>query len=282
MRSFSFKMLVLVLISMAFLSAVAQEREIQIARLFKGVDGCFLITKVDNTEQYYYNKPQCLQVYSPCSTFKIANSLIALQTGVATGADFVIKWDSIRNPKEPWMAEKLPFKYWMQDHTLETAFKNSVVWYYQELARRIGETKMEELINRIAYGNNDISSGIDKFWLCGSMKVSAKEQVRFLRQFYNNKITGIEEKHIQTVKGIMLYETGDNYKLYGKTGGGRCSEEGVIGWYIGFIECEKGAYAFAMNMKAKSFAAFDNNRRIEVTKEILKELGCIKLEETLN
>lgn len=282
MSDILFKLLISVLIMNGFSSMRAQETEIKIARLFHGVEGCFMVTKVDNTEQYFYNKEQCLQTYSPCSTFKIVNSLIALQTGVANGAKFELKWDSIRNPKEPWMDEKLPFKNWMQDHSLESAFKNSVVWYYQEIARRIGTEKMQKYLGTMAYGNNDISSGIDQFWLCGSLQISVKQQVQFLRSLYNEKLYGINDQNIKTVKNIMLYKATDTYKVYGKTGGGDCMDGEVIGWYIGIVECEKGAYAFAMNMLANDFSAFDNNRRIEISLQILNELGYIQLEEILN
>ncbi|MCU4164545.1 penicillin-binding transpeptidase domain-containing protein [Carboxylicivirga caseinilyticus] len=253
----------------------AQPKDIEIAKLFKGTKGCFVISKFDNSEHYYFNKDQAQERFSPCSTFKIPNSLIALQTGVASGIDYVIEWDSIRNPHEAWMNEKEPFKYWCQNHTMKSAFKYSVVWYYQEIARKIGEIRMQQAIISLDYGNKDISSALDRFWLCGSLEISAIEQTQFLRKLYNEKLVDFSKENIQKVKAIMLYEEGDDYKLFGKTGGGNCSADKVIGWYVGFVETQKGPYVFAMNMLADDFKQFDNNRRIETVKEILKILGYI-------
>nr|WP_319398379.1 penicillin-binding transpeptidase domain-containing protein [uncultured Carboxylicivirga sp.] len=253
----------------------AQSKEVEIARLFNGTQGCIVISKFDNSEIYYFNKDQCQQRFSPCSTFKIPNSLIALQTGVASGTDFVIQWDSIRNPHEDWMDEAEPFKYWCKDQTMESALKYSVVWYYQEIARRIGEQRMEQAINDLKYGNQDISSALDRFWLCGSMQISAIEQIAFLRRFYNEKLSGFSRENIDAVKEIMLYEKTDDYKLYGKTGGGKCWPDQVVGWYVGFVETPRGPYVFAMNMLAKDFKQFSNNRRQEVVKQIFKVLGYI-------
>jgi len=256
-------------------SLFAQQNEIKIAKLFDGANGCFVLSKFDNSEHYYFNKEQCQKRYAPCSTFKIPNSLIALQTGVATGTDFTIQWDSIRDPREPWMQEKEPFKYWCQDQTMQRALKYSVVWYYQELARRIGAQQMQKALNDLDYGNKDISSALDRFWLCGSLQISAMEQTEFLRRFYNEKLNGFSKDNIRKVKEIMLYEEGDGYQLFGKTGGGNCQPGKVIGWYVGFVETKKGPYVFAMNMLVDDFSRLDGNRRIETVKEILKILGYI-------
>lgn len=63
--------------------------------------------------------------FSPASTFKIPNTLIALNEGVVT-KDSVIVWDKkIRE-----------YESWNKDQTLLTAFKSSCVWCYQEFASK--------------------------------------------------------------------------------------------------------------------------------------------------
>ena len=57
------------------------------------------------------------------------NSLIGLETGVIPDEAYVIKWDGTRYDVPAWN----------QTHTLKTAIRNSAVWYYQELARRVGK-----------------------------------------------------------------------------------------------------------------------------------------------
>jgi beta-lactamase class D len=128
----------------------------------------------------------------------------------------------------------------------------------------------------LQYGNNDISSGVDNFWLCGSMEISINEQIDFLKKFYQHKLSGISGKTVEAVKSIMLYETTSAYKLYGKTGTGECSKNKVIGWYVGFVETDAGTTIFAMNILVSSFDDLKNNFRIELTKKILRDLKIVK------
>ena len=232
-----------------------------------------------NTEKYtMFNPEHCKKRFSPCSSSKIMNSLIGLETGVIKDTSFVIAYDSIRHPREEnkHLLTKEPFKHWFEDLSLKEAFKYSCVWYYQELARRVGEEKMKYYVEKINYGNNDISSGIDTYWLCGSIKISIEEQIGFLTKLYLEELDGFSEKNQKTVKSIMLYEETENYRLYGKTGGGDCWDNKVIGWYVGFVETKSGTKIFAMNIIADNFKDFDNNFRIELTKNILKELEMIE------
>src|SRR5690606_26270393 len=122
--------------------------------------------------------------FLPASTFKIPNSLIALETGIASGADFALAWDSTAVPPQPWWPDA-----WRQpEQTLRSAFQHSVVWYYQELARRIGEERMATYVAQFDYGNHDIGGGIDQFWLDGALRISPMEQVAFLQRFYQGDL----------------------------------------------------------------------------------------------
>ncbi|MEK7251268.1 MAG: penicillin-binding transpeptidase domain-containing protein [Bacteroidota bacterium] len=73
-----------------------------------------------------YNPKQLKQRFIPASTFKICSSLIGLETGVIADENFVLKWDGVKSELEEWS----------QDQDLKTAYKNSTVPYYQELAWR--------------------------------------------------------------------------------------------------------------------------------------------------
>ena len=243
---------------------------------YRGYEGGFCVYDLKTDSYVQYNTEHCTKRFSPCSSFKIPNSLIGLQTGVIPDTEFIIKYDSLRNPKDSFMVANEPFKYWYQDLSLKSAFKYSCVWYYQELARRVGQERMERMVNDLDYGNKDISSGLDTYWLCGSLQISINEQIEFLKRLYLHKLNGISEKNIDAVKDIMLYETTSDYKLYGKTGGGDCWDDKVIGWYVGFIETETGTKIFAMNIIVNSFEDLNNNFRVELTKRILKELKIIK------
>ena len=38
----------------------------------------------------------------------------------------------------------------------------------------------------------------------------------------------------------MRYESSDDYKIYGKTGGGVCWDNKIMGQYVGFVDTELG------------------------------------------
>jgi len=276
------KSILLILISLFTCQLFSQELKekkdlsiIELDDLFNPFTGSFVLIDLTTDEIMVYNDTIASKRYSPCSTFKITNSLISLEAGVANDASYSIEYDSLKVPRKPWWYTTEPLKHWMQDHTMQTAIKYSVVWYYQELARRIGEKDMVRLLNQIDYGNNDITSGIDNFWLCGSLRISAKEQADFIKDLYNKDLIGFSEQSQEIVKNIMLYETTDKFKLYAKTGGGDCWDNKIIGWYVGFVETKSGTYVFAMNMFVESFKDL-GDKRIDLTKRILKELEIIE------
>jgi len=45
---------------------------------------------------------------------------------------------------------------------MKSAFRYSVVWYYQELARRVGEKQMKKYLSKNHYGNADTGDKIDE------------------------------------------------------------------------------------------------------------------------
>lgn len=258
---------------------ILHEIYVQILNLdeyFKPFTGSFILLDLKTGLYKEYNNSISSIRYSPCSTFKITNSLIGIESGVAENENYLIKYDSMKTPPEPWWHTGEPQKNWRQDQTMRRAIKNSVVWYYQELARRIGNANMTKYLRQIDYGNNDISSGIDNFWLCGSLKISAEEQVEFLKKLYNNQLMGFSIRTQEIVKGIILNESTDYYRLYGKTGSGDCWNDKVIGWYVGFLETESNTYIFAMNVFVNDFSDLGKNMRIEMTKNIFKGLNIIK------
>jgi beta-lactamase class D len=149
--------------------------------LFGKFEGGFSIYDINANSYIVYNPSHCDKRFSPCSSFKIPNSLIGLETGVIPDTSFVIPYDNILHPSDSFMMTNAPFNYWYQDLSLKRAFKYSCVWYYQELARRVGKEQMLLKVNALHYGNGDISSGIDTYWLCGSIQISINEQIEFLK-----------------------------------------------------------------------------------------------------
>lgn len=219
------------------------------------VKGTAILYDLNNGTYNIYNKERAEKEYLPASTFKIFNSLAALETGAIKDQCETIAWD-----RRTWR-----FDEWNQDQTLQTAFRNSVVWAYQEMARRIGKKQMQYWIDKVDYGNRDISGDIDTFWLEGKLAISAHQQVEFLKKLYKNQLP-FSQRSMDIVKEIMLVEQGKTYILRGKTGwASRVSPQ--IGWFVGWLETSRNVYFFALNIDI--IKRQDVNARTEIIKKVL-------------
>lgn len=234
-----------------------------------GVEGTFVLLDPQERHIVLYDRERAEAPFSPASTYKVPHALIALDAGVLSGPDHVIEWDRSLHPRQPWWPD-----VWAQDHTLESAVKNSVVWYFQEVARRVGEARMQRYLNQFQYGNRDVSGGIDQFWLTGGLRTSAVEQVRFLERFYDGAL-GVSKELTDVVKGMLVLEETAEYRLSGKSGwvGLGDESEDQVGWQVGYVERQNDVYFYALNIDIDD--PEDAGARIEVTKTVLRELGVM-------
>lgn len=220
-------------------------------------NGTFILRDVKTQQTYVFNEERAKTRQAPQSTFKIANALIGLQTGAVENENAVKRWDG-----KKWSRSS-----WNQDHTLASAMRDSVRWYYQAMTRDIGEKRMKQWLDKIGYGNNDISGGIDRFWLNSSLSISPLEEVEFLGKLIDETLP-FDKDVMRTVKRmIMLEESGDN-ALYGKTGG---SVKPPFGWFVGFVVKKDRTYIYATNMDGTGLSS--NQQAKETTLRILKSLG---------
>jgi beta-lactamase class D len=225
-------------------------------------EGCFILYDLNKDEYLKYNPERCAERFIPASTFKIFNSLAVLEAGAIKDENEIMEWDSV----------KRFYDMWNQDLNLAQAFRYSAVWFYQELARRIGEDKMKEYITRNNYGNEDISGGIDLFWLEGGLRISPDEQIEFLKKVYKNE-TSFSQRSIDILKKIMIYDQTDDYTLWAKTGWGMRFEN-QVGWFGGYVEKGDDVYFFATNLETKN-PDEGFRSRVEITYNILRELGIL-------
>lgn len=241
----------------------AQIDSVDISEYFDNHDGCIVI--YDKTRELYfrYDEKRCSERFLPASTFKIPNSLIGLETGVIKDAEFVIKWDGIKR----WNAD------WNKDHTLRSAIQSSCVPYYQELARRVGRERMLKYIDAISYGNGKIGEKIDTFWLDNSIKISADEQIEFLKRFYDYNLP-FSNRSIDIVKEIMSEEIYQASKLKFKTGSGQKEDGTWLCWLVGYVEKGKDVYFFAFNIEGKTFDKTSSLRN-KASRELLKKMSII-------
>jgi beta-lactamase class D len=159
----------------SFANVAQQRSEIHedLAKHFidEGTAGTFVGYKIDDYLIIASDKDRSGEAKLPASTFKIANSLIALETGVVEDPDKdVFKWDGVTRSIEAWN----------RDHTMRSAIAVSAVPVYQEIARRIGEARMQKYVDLLEYGNRNIGGGIDQFWLTGDLRIDPMQQIDFV------------------------------------------------------------------------------------------------------
>lgn len=161
---------------------------------------------------------------------------------------------------------------WNKDQNLKTALPLSCVWFYQELAKKVGIEKYSEYLNQINYGNKKVGTKADNFWLEGDIRISAKEQIDFLKKVYNEEYN-FEEDYYKILKDLMIEEKNAEYTLSGKTGRAQRINP-QIGWYVGYVETAKDTWFFACNLDIRQNS--DVDYRKELVLGYLKDLKIIK------
>ena len=184
-------------------------------------------------------------------------------TGAVRGPDDVFQWDGVQrwNPA------------WNRDHDLRSAIRDSVVWYYQELARRIGAERMSAYLAHFDYGNQDISGGLTTFWVGSTLTISADEQVVFLRKLVTSALP-VSAHSRAAVCDILINPDWTDGTLRGKTGSyfsGTAPGSGAaddLGWYVGWLERSGQTCIFAANI---SGAGACGPRAREICQAVLRE-----------
>lgn len=205
--------------------------------------------------------------FPPASTFKIPSSLIALETGVAEGPEFPLPWDGV----ERWVES------WNRDHVLRTAYQNSVVWYYQELARRIGEARMQQFVDAFDYGNHDIAGGIDQFWLSGALRISPRQQVEFLRRLHQAELPVSDPVLAIMLDDIMVHERRSDGTIIRAKTGWADEPERSVGWFVGSVERPDHTRAYFATLILAGATAPESFRsdRIDLSFALLGQLDWV-------
>lgn len=243
-------------------SQITSTQSIQtIAKLFDQAQssGVLVIQWGPHLQFYGNDLSRAHTEYVPASTFKMLNALIGLQHGKATTNE-IFKWDG----------KKRSFAAWEKDMTLGQAMQASAVPVYQELARRIGLELMQQEVQRIQFGNQQIGQHIDNFWLVGPLKVTPKQEVEFISALAREQLA-FDPRVQQQVKAMLLLQERQAYRLYAKSGWGM-DVEPQVGWLTGWVETPQDEIvAFSLNMQMQN--NMDPAIRLKILQQALAELG---------
>ncbi len=239
-----------------------QERP-EIAAVFAGVNaqGTFVLYDLKADRFVGHNRERAEMRFVPASTFKIPNTLIGLSVGAIRDVDEVL----------PYGGKPQSVKAWERDMSLREAIQISNVPVYQELARRIGLERMRTEVARLHYGNTEIGTVVDRFWLDGPLRISAVEQVRFLARLTAKELPVSAEAQA-AVRDILLVEQTSEWSLFAKTGLA-LSVSPSVGWWVGWVEKSGRVYVFALNMDMSPDSS--PAVRIELGKACLKALKVL-------
>jgi len=201
---------------------------------------CRLIVEAETGATLVREGAECERRNSPASTFKIPLALIGYEAGLLIDA---------HSPALPYKEKYAAWREsWKTTIDPTSWLSESVVWYSQELAERLGAAGFSEAIERLGYGNRDVSgdpgrnNGLTHAWLSSSLAISPDEQVAFLRRLLDYRLPFSRRAIDQTVAIIPSFRLADGGLARGKTGTGTPtgphgpSADRQFGWFVGWAE----------------------------------------------
>lgn len=223
-------------------ASVASESGLTARFAEAGVDGTLVIERLDGSERQVHDAVRAQRRFPAASTFKIFNSLIALDTGAVRGLDEQFTWDGTLHD----------FPDWNREQTLLSAYRVSCVWCYQAIARRIGRARYVEHLHAAQYGQLAASFPLTRFWLDGSLTLSAEEQIAFLRRIVRRQLP-YSARAYAALRELMVMETRGDATIRAKTGWAMEASP-PVGWYVGYVERPVGVWLFALNIDVRDAA----------------------------
>jgi beta-lactamase class D len=211
---------------------------------------CVVINESGTAQRLRGSAADCATRLSPASTYKIPHALIGLETGAVTETT-IEKWDGVKRPDQP---------KWNQDHTVLSAMRPSVLWFFQKMAPRIGVARAREWLQRFNYGNADTSGPITLYWVNGRLRISPDEQLAFAKKFYDGTLP-VSKVHVNALKDALAQAPGtvenargvhkldtkwrDGVALNSKTGATRLQSGESVSWLVGQLTVDRRQIVFA-------------------------------------
>lgn len=266
-------MLKIYLIIIFLLTNFLSYSQIDFKKPFKDckVEGSITLFDYQNKKWIYSDSSDALKETLPASTFKIINSLIALEEGLIADENEVIKWIGLNNYNTSKYANR-PETF--KDMNLKEALEISALQVYIEFAKKIGVEKYKKYLALCNYGNGIIDeNNKNDFWVSGRFGITPKNQVEFLIKLYEDKLP-FSKRNMDIVKRIMITETQGGKIMHAKTGWAQYGGND-IGWWVGY-EDKSGKITFFATRLIKKLE--ENNDdfascRKKITKEVLKQIN---------
>jgi bla regulator protein BlaR1 len=227
---------------------------------FSGNKGSFVMYSVHKNKYYIFNENESRVRYSPDSTFKLYLALFGLDNKVISKSDSYIQWND----------QKYPFKPWNKDQTLNSAMKNSVNWYFEDISKQLPKSYVTSKIKQLNYGNQNLGNS-DNYWMENSLKVSNLEQVLILSRVMEDD-DQFHKSYKSQLSSSLLLSDNSNYKFYGKTGTGLVNGESVNGWFLGYVKTKDDTFYFSTHISGKQASG---KRAKNISEGILKEMSVI-------
>ncbi|MDP9838150.1 beta-lactamase class D [Neorhizobium huautlense] len=209
---------------------------------------CTLIIDA-KTGETILRKGTCDQGFYPQSTFKLPLAMMGYDAGILT---------SSTAPLWPYKAEYKRSKREQKDTMPQIWLSDSIVWYSQEITRKLGKKAFGDYVRGFGYGNMDVSGGpggtdgLTESWLSSSLKISPDEQVAFLKRFLDGKLPISAEAVEKTKNAAPTFKGNADWHIVGKTGSGSMRNSAgkwdpnrPIGWFVGWGHGQTRSVIFA-------------------------------------
>lgn len=210
--------------------------------------------------------------YSPCSTFKIALSLMGYDAGILKDENAPV-WE-FQQGYDDWLPS------WRVPLSPMSWMKYSCLWYSKLLSLKLGLETIRNYLVAFEYGNHNVFGGLvepgslDPLWVNSSLQISPREQVHFIQKMVREELS-ISSYAFQTTKNLLFKEEFLNgWKLYGKTGwsGSNVAKDGItleFSWFVGWIENENCFLPFAYLIRSEEKINLD--QRIPRVKQLIND-----------
>ncbi len=221
-----------------------------------------MVVRLSDGQSWQSNPARSQRRFSPASTSKIPHSLIALEAGLAAPST-IFEWDGV--PRF--------IRAWNKDHSLASAFQNSVVWVYQRIAETAGTSVMSKWLAHFEYGNMDVGTPdrLTSYWLDNTLRISVIEQIEFLTRLSRYELS-LSDATYAAARDLMISDEDANWVMRSKTGWFHSDVEMDIGWHVGWLECPEETYVFALNTDMPDTRYL--SRRKAITYAVLREAGA--------